>query len=169
MKEHAYIGPPELLSLIGQPSTRRGISDVADFISWVEATQQAPDENGEVIVTFIINTVGQLWIADRRSEHVVCAAGEPVLSAGEMTFRLSKNEVEVTAATNQSTGFCPEPESWAAVGVALDKLGLSHPGGFTTAFHFRRCRKCDSINLVKEEWFVCGVCDGDLEREWNLG
>jgi hypothetical protein len=37
--------------------------------------------------TFVIDLNGELRIAPRRSEHVACAEGHAVLSAGEMTFR----------------------------------------------------------------------------------
>ncbi len=109
---------------------------------------------------------GKLWIADRHSEHVVCAKGGPVMSAGEITFQI-KN-LSVSGVTNQSTGFCPEPGSWPNVANALDKIGLVHPDDFTTHFHFRRCNECRSINIVKENWFICSMCDAELSHIWNF-
>ena len=81
-----------------------------------------------------------------RSEHVACAAGGPVLSAGEITF---DDECNVPEISNQSTGFCPEPESWSTVERALDRVGIEHPGGFTIAVVFRLCPKCHERNIVK--------------------
>src|SRR5687768_11921250 len=137
MREYRYVGPNELLALVDKSSGRRFIQNSADVLSWMEQTHQHPDFEGEVTVTFIIDLRGNLWIADRHSEHVVCAAGGPVLSAGEMTFQVAKAKVEVLEVTNQSTGFCPEPASWPSVSNALDKVGLAHPDDFTTYFHFR--------------------------------
>lgn len=168
MKSYNYVGPSDLLNLINKSSNRFLIQSEADVRDWIKKTQQSPDAGNEVTATFTIDKNGNLWIADRHSEHVVCANGDPVLSAGEITFRLTEFKVEVSAVTNQSTGFCPEPESWPYAAQALDKIGLSHPNDFTTSFDFRLCRKCNSINIVKEDWFVCGVCDAELDQEWNF-
>jgi hypothetical protein len=70
--------------------------------------------------------------------------------------------------TNQSTGFCPEPQSWQAVSKALDRIGLTHPGGFTMTCVFRRCTGCATINIVKDDWFRCEVCGVALEAQWNF-
>lgn len=85
-----------------------------------------------------------------------------------MTFALSKNRVEVVAASNQSTGFCPPPATWLLVARALDAIGLAHPGEFTARFEFRRCDNCGAINLVKDDWLVCALCDAELARAWNF-
>ena len=70
--------------------------------------------------------------------------------------------------SNQSTGFCPEPESWPAVATALDRIGVANPGRFTTEVVFRRCEKCDELGVVQDGWFVCGVCGADLPAKWNF-
>ncbi len=119
-------------------------------------------------VTFIVDTDGLLWIADRHSEHVACARGGDVLSAGEMTFGNEDGKVAVVEVTNQSTGYCPEPGSWPAVAVALDRAGIQHPNGFTQSFLFRRCDSCGQTNIVKEGDFTCAVCGTELNQEWNL-
>ncbi|MBF0289995.1 MAG: hypothetical protein HQM14_19435, partial [SAR324 cluster bacterium] len=58
----------------------------------------------------------ELLLAPQRSEHVACAAGRDVLSAGQMAF--DPETVSLEEVTNQSTGYCPEPESWDAVAMA---------------------------------------------------
>lgn len=116
----------------------------------------------------MIDPAGCLRLADRRSEHVACAGGGYVLSAGELFLRRDGEADEVIEASNQSTGYCPEPESWPAVAAALDRLGVVHPGRFTTAVTFRRCERCAQRNLVKDGWFVCGVCGADLPAAWNF-
>jgi hypothetical protein len=121
-------------------------------------------------LTYVVNRSGTLIVAPRRSEHVACAGGEDVLGAGELTaIRLQKSaRISVVEISNQSTGYCPEPESWPAVAAALDVAKLSHPGRFTFEAIFRRCPRCGARNLVKEEWFVCAECDADLPRAWNF-
>src|SRR5208282_1704562 len=139
-----------------------------DVRRWVRQTGQELDGTGSVIATFIIDEFGWLRIADRRSEHVACAGGRPVQSAGEMTFTVRPTRVSVIGVTNQSTGYCPEPDSWLAVAAALARAGIAGPEGFGQEFVFRRCPRCGSINVIKEGVFECEVCGAALPREWNL-
>jgi hypothetical protein len=118
--------------------------------------------------TFVIDCQGDLLLPDRRSEHVACAGGGPVLSAGEMFLLVRGDGVEVVEISNQSTGYCPEPESWPAVVSALDRIGVAHPGRFTAEIVFRRCEACGERNVVRDGWFVCGVCGAELPAEWNF-
>ena len=97
----------------------------------------------------------------------MCRRGA-VLSAGEMFFLAKGDRIEVAEGSNQSTGFCPEPGSWPAVAAALGRTRVGHPGRFTTAMVFRRCGRCGERNVVKDGWFVCGVCGADLPAAWNL-
>jgi hypothetical protein len=119
--------------------------------------------------TFVIDLEGTMRLAPRRSEHVACAGGEPVLSAGEITFERGPDGWEVTSVTNQSTGYCPEASSWPGVGRALDRIGVPHPGRFTDEFTFRRCPRCAERNLVRDGYFICAICDADLPASWNFG
>lgn len=75
----------------------------------------------------------------------------------------------VSEVSNHSTGYCPDPDSWDAVGGALDRAGLGHPGTFTGPVVFRRCPRCHERNLVKDDDFACAVCGAELPRIWNLG
>lgn len=163
--EYRYVGPSDLM---GESPTRQRILSTADALTWIQRTHQQGDSENQVVATFIVDTQGTIWIADRQSEHVACAAGQPVLSAGEITFQVRDESVIVTAITNQSTGYCPEPESWPAVAAALTEVGLAHPPGFTREFQFRRCAASGSINIVKDDWLVCDVCDSELDRDWNF-
>jgi hypothetical protein len=119
--------------------------------------------------TFVVDLEGTLRLAPRRSEHVACAGGRPVLSAGEITFEPGPDGPEVTSATNQSTGYCPEPGSWTAVAAALDRIGVPRPGRFTDEFHFRRYSRCEERNIVKDGDFACAICEADLPAAWNFG
>jgi hypothetical protein len=118
--------------------------------------------------TFVIDLEGTLRLAPRRSEHVACAAGEAVLSAGEITFEPGPEGPQVTSVTNQSTGYCPEPSSWPAVAAALDRIAVAHPGRFTDEFTFRRCLSCGERNLVRDGDFTCAICDAELPTAWNF-
>ena len=106
-----------------------------------------------------------LTLANRRSEHVACASGGPVLSAGEIAFSA---DGDITEITNQSTGFCPEPESWPSVAAALERTPAAYPDGFGTRVVFRLCPKCNERNIVKDGWFVCDLCGADLPADWNF-
>ena len=88
-----------------------------------------------------------------------------MLSAGEMTFDRAGEVVEVS---NQSTGFCPEPESWHLIAVALDAASVPHPGELTMYVVFRRCPKCNERTIVKDGWFACELCGADLPTAWNF-
>jgi hypothetical protein len=143
----------------------RGHEPLKDWIIQGGGRKNAPAER---CATFIIDPLEQLWIADRRSEHVACANGGDVLAAGEITFEAAQRGVIATEITNQSTGYCPEPSCWDVVARMLDQLGIRRPDFFTAAFDFRRCDHCHFINLIKEQVFECAVCGKPLNRNWNF-
>ncbi|MGW2372327.1 hypothetical protein [Kitasatospora sp. NPDC001683] len=166
-RAYRYVGPPELQELatggdrIGQPARTEG-----EFAAWVDERTAA--ELAEPF-TFVVDLGGALRLAPRRSEHVACAGGELVLSAGEIGFRRSGGAGwEVRTVSNLSTGYCPDVVSWPAVAAALDRLGLPHPGGFTQAVVFRRCPDCGQCGIVREGHYVCVFCDADLPERWNV-
>lgn len=165
---YRYIGPAGLAASAIDPPQRIHVQQPQDVLRWIKETGQRLCAGRTVTATFVVETGGRLWIADRHSEHVQCARGQDVLSAGEMTFLVDKQGVTVKEVTNQSTGYCPEPESWDAVAAALDTAQIPHPGRFTTGFLFRRCEVCGMTNIVKEDIFECGVCRGALPRQWNF-
>ena len=169
MKQYHYVGPLEIKHVARQPAQRAVIRRAQDIAGWVNDTQQRLSADDTITATFVIDLQEELWIADQHSEHVYCASGQDVLAAGEMTFELANDQVSVTAITNQSTGYCPEPASWTAVQSVLDRLQLPHPGEFTPSFIFRRCIKCGTTNVVKDGWFECAVCQAPLPEEWNYG
>ena len=82
--------------------------------------------------------------------------------------RIGLDGARVMEVTNQSTGYCPEPECWSAVAATLDRLCIEHPPAFTVAFIFRCCASCDTINIVKEGVFECAVCEAELSRVWDV-
>jgi hypothetical protein len=158
MRRYSYVGPDEIR--LGVDTSRRGtaIREGTDLKSFA---------NGEPS-TFVIDTSGMMRVADRRSEHVACAGGDEVLSAGEVTVVREARGYRVIEISNQSTGYCPEPESWPVVARALDAAGIPHPGCFTYEVIFRRCDECGERNLVKDSWFFCAVCGAKLSSSWNF-
>ncbi|MFE4972472.1 hypothetical protein ACFRAR_10155 [Kitasatospora sp. NPDC056651] len=163
-RAYRYVGPPELRLGVDEPGGQP-VRTADEFADWAEARTAA--ELAEPF-TFVVDLGGRLRLAARRSEHVACAGGELVLSAGEIGFRRARDGWEVETVSNHSTGYCPDTTSWPAVATALARLGLPHPGDFTYAAVFRRCPRCDGRNLVREEHYVCAFCDADLPERWNV-
>jgi hypothetical protein len=168
-REYHYVGDQTIKERQPVSPERVCVRTSDDVLRWINDTKQRIDRDRRVSATFIVDMNKLLWISDQRSEHVHCAAGKNVLSAGEMTFHLEKRHIEVIEVTNQSTGYCPEPESWWAVNAALAPTGLTYPEDFTTAYLFRRCDMCGTTNLIKEMWFECGMCQAPLSKKWNYG
>lgn len=167
MKVYHYVGPRRIAERVATSSSGTPICSSRDVLAWIRTSSQELDADGCVIATFVVDDVGVLKIADRRSEHVICAGGAPVRSAGEMTFAIHGGEVSVAAVSNQSTGYCPEPESWPAVAEALSNAGLSAPAGFNFMCVFRLCSACGNRNLIKDDVFECGVCGQALPAWYN--
>ena len=139
--------------------------DCVDFLSQVEEHVCA---DYRIIVSFVIDRQNRLLVSDRHAEHVACALGEAVQSAGEICFQIVNHfSLSVDWISNQSTGYCPEPSSWKSVESCMMSLEIAIPNGFRPAYQFRRCTTCDNLNLIKDNWFVCSLCNADLPQEWN--
>jgi hypothetical protein len=164
MRLYRYIGPEAVRERAKHEAAGRIIASREDLAEWLQGNAEAFGEGA----TFVIDADGALRLAPRRSEHVGCAAGGPVRAAGELRFELSRGSVVVAEASNQSTGYGPEPQSWTALAAALDALSIDHPGGYTMAFEFRRCPQCSQLNVIKDAWFHCDACNADLPLRWNL-
>lgn len=164
-RAYAYVGPADLRRLISPDGIGRACVSPADFSAWVDGRTRA--ELAEPF-TFVIDQGGCLRLASRRSEHVVCAGGEDVLSAGEIGFERRGARWTVCEVSNQSTGYCPDLDSWGAVAAALDRLGVARPNNFTHEVVFRRCPECLELNVVRDAFFVCAFCESDLPVGWNL-
>jgi hypothetical protein len=155
-----------VLAAVRPGSEGRRIESPADLAAWLMT--RGEDERAEPF-TFVVDLGGTLRLAPRRSEHVACAGGASVLSAGEITFLRDQGRWTVSEVSNQSTGYCPDPDSWSAVGDALDEASLEHPGDFTDPVLFRRCPSCAERNLVKDDSFICAICGAELPVAWNFG
>jgi hypothetical protein len=164
-RSYQYVGPAELKARVRPGDEGQSIRTGADLVRWLSARES--EERAEPF-TFVVGADGLLRLAPRRSEHVSCAGGTPVLSAGEMSFLQSSGQWSVADASNQSTGYCPEPGSWPTVAAALDRADIAHPDGFTHEVVFRRCPDCEEVNIVREGDFVCVFCDSPLPDHWNV-
>jgi hypothetical protein len=143
----------------GTPVTSQ--ADLAEFLARHEQDAGEP-------FTFVVDRHGILLLAPRRSEHVACAGGQPVLAAGEIAFVRQAAGWMVGEVSNHSTGYCPDPDCWPAVASALRRAGVPAPDRFTSEVRFRRCPGCGERNVVKDDWLVCAVCGGTLPDRWNF-
>ncbi|MGB1241872.1 MAG: hypothetical protein ACPG49_05085 [Chitinophagales bacterium] len=169
-KEYEYVGPKEILQMIKAKYRGTVIEESEEIRNWIGANHKNTKFGDVAICTFTINLQGKLVIADRHSEHVQCAFGEKVRSAGEIGFVVEKkNEVYVDSITNQSTGYCPSSESWFEVEKALKAIlqlkGLSEFKGFDPAFIFSYCPDCKTRQIVKDEFYFCLKCEEELLSE----
>ncbi|MER8098135.1 hypothetical protein [Streptomyces goshikiensis] len=76
--------------------------------------------------TFVIDSVGVPRVAPRRSEHVVCAGGGPVLGAGEIVEALDAAGIEHPSGFTHEVVFrcCP----------ACSQLNIVWEGDFVCVF-----------------------------------
>ncbi|MFO0811312.1 MAG: hypothetical protein U0746_22000 [Gemmataceae bacterium] len=165
---YRYVGPKAIADRARPAPPGVPVDSPEDVRRWVRQTGQDVTAAGTVTATFVVDEAGTLRIADRRSEHVTCAGGRPVRSAGEVTFTVGPGGVGVSWVTNQSTGYCPEPDSWPTVESALARARITAPARFSQEFAFRRCPYCGGINIVKDGVFDCGACAASLPETWNL-
>jgi hypothetical protein len=156
MRHYGYVGPAEIRERHADHPPGTPIRSAAELARMTTST---------IVLTYVVTLDGVLRVADRRSEHVACAGGEAVLAAGELT---ATREGAVIEASNQSTGYCPEPSCWSALRDALERAGIEHPGQFTREFVFRRCPACRERNLVKDGWLECSLCGAELPEQWNF-
>lgn len=168
MKLYSYIGPPEIAQRAKQAPGGTLIATSDALQAWLATIKPEGPDASHLVATFVIDAAGNLRLAHRRSEHVACAVGEPVRAAGEMTFACDRGKIELTAVSNHSTGYVPEPCSLAAVTQTIAALGLNVPPQFTPELTFRRCTRCDSIQIVKDDEWNCLLCRDELPRDWNF-
>jgi hypothetical protein len=165
-KLYQYVGPTRILEEARHQPPGFEVRTEAELRAWL--VSHGVGRRQVMTVTFVVDEAGNLRVAHRRSEHVACSGGGSVRSAGELTLAMVGKQVRVADASNQSTGFCPEPTSWPEVQRALDASGIQHPGEFTSVFYFRRCPACGQTNIIKDEIFHCDACDAELPQAWNF-
>jgi hypothetical protein len=163
-RRYRFVGPAELRDRVVAVDAV-AVDAPAPLDAWL-----AGRDRGDLAepLTFVVALDGMLRLAPRRSEHVALAGGRDVLAAGEMTFAPAETGWYVAEVTNQSTGYCPDPDSWPAVARALDSAGIRHTGNFTDKVIFRRCPTCGDRNIVRDEDFTCALCNSALPAQWNF-
>jgi hypothetical protein len=164
---YQYVGSNDIRLAVAKFPAGTKIESVSQLENWIAKNSKKPKDCCSIAATFVVDLKGHLCIADRHSEHIACAGTNSVLSAGEIFFEGRNRGWEVVEITNQSTGFCPEPESWPQVAIALDRIPIPHPNKFTIEFVFRRCPVCDQLNIIKDNLLICSVCNSDLPDVWN--
>jgi hypothetical protein len=162
---YRYVGPPEIRASVRPGTEGRVIASTPDLAAWV--SERGAAETAEPF-TYVVGLDGRLRLAPRRSEHVACAGGHSVLAAGEMAFSHPSGRWTTHEVSNQSTGYCPDLDSWQAVARALEAVGIGHPGRFTHEVVFRRCERRRECSVVREDDFVCVFCGSDLPLAWNV-
>ncbi len=98
-KVYSYVGAACLNSLENLDAARTLVPFEGDIVAAIRRSK-SPKKTEPIVFTFIVGFNGLLWIADRHSEHVACARGGDVLSAGELTFEVDGGIVIVTDITN---------------------------------------------------------------------
>lgn len=163
-RHYTYVGPRELEAQAGSAIPRLQPNTSAELSQWLKLQGLKPP----VTLTFVVTLEGHLRVSPRHAEHVACAEGRPVLAAGEIEFVQAAAHLRVASLTNQSTGYCPEPDCFRAVAASLRAIGIAAPECFSHDFIFRRCERCLSICIVKELDFSCPSCSAALPAEWNF-
>ncbi|MEU7793061.1 hypothetical protein AB0J77_23060 [Micromonospora tulbaghiae] len=163
-RRYAYVGPAEFRDRVVAVDAV-AVDSVASLDEWLTGRDR---QDLAEPVTFVVDLDGVLRLAPRRSEHIALAGGRNVLAAGEMAFALVGGGWHVSEVTNQSTGYCPDPDCWPAVAKALDRIGVPHPGRLTDRVIFRRCPACRERNIVRDDDFTCALCGDTLPARWNL-
>lgn len=161
-RRYRYVGPSDVYAAVADSPSGSPIRSQADLDSYLAAVD--PRDLDEPF-TYVVDRDGTLRLAPRRSEHVTCAGGGEVLGAGEIAFSADQHGWAVTEVSNQSTGYCPAPTSWAAVADALARAGVAGPDGFTESVVFRRCLGCGQRNVVRDGDYICAVCGAELPED----
>ena len=110
MKLYRYVGPAEIATAVASHAAGHRVQTAASL----DRALAALDAEDGALLTYVVDAEGALRLADRHSEHVACAGGGPVLTAGEIAFEEDQAGWRVAHASNQSTGYCPEESSWAS-------------------------------------------------------
>lgn len=161
---YEYIGPKEILNSIKPELQGTKIESSKEIVNWLKLNNKITKAENFTVCTFIIDLKGHLLISDRHSEHVQCAFGENVLSAGEIGFKVESQErVKVESLTNLSTGYCPPPKSWSEVYKTLIQIeGLIIPKKFEPSYIFSYCSQCKQRQIIKDDFYYCPICEKEL-------
>ena len=106
-RQYQYVGPDDIREA-ALPSSPAGtpIRSADDLLAWIAGRSSDTEPAGSLIATFTVDVGRTLLLAPRRFEHVACAGGDPVRSAGEITFSADGDVSEIInqSAPNRSHG-----------------------------------------------------------------
>ena len=163
---YRYVGPEAIRSRSASAPGGTPIERQEALRAWLDG-QDVPRSVVQVVATFVIDPEGVLRLADRRSEHVACAVGGPVLSAGEMFFS-SRGKPPPSRRSEPLDRLLPRARVVACGwrGPGPDRSPPPRPVHDRVVF--RRCPHCGERNVVKDGWLECEVCGGELPEVWNF-
>lgn len=167
MKLYDYVGPASVRASACFDTPRHQVSDGAALNAWAQSHQLINGREHCVTFTYVVLPPARLFVADRHSEHVACARGDKVLTAGEITFERTGSRWVVFETSNLSTGYCPESSSWHILNEALQAAGFAPVDGFTNPFEFRYCSQCQQTCVIKDDVYECPSCLTVLPENWN--
>src|SRR5262245_30275716 len=102
LRSYRYLGSTRCALADAGRAEGFSIRSAADLERCIQLTHQQPEPWRLIVATFVVTEEGVLRLADRRSEHVTCARGKAVRSAGEMGFAYGTDGWEVGEVSNQS-------------------------------------------------------------------
>lgn len=161
-----YRGPSRLVPASGARPAGVVVETALQFADLADDPSQERLGDGSVAFTYVVDQSNSLRVANRRSEHVVCAGGEPVLAAGELFVTPGRKGSWVVRASNFSNGYMPSEDSFMALKLALERARLPAPKGFDPAIAYRYCGRC--MEAVIAETGACRVCQAALALKWDL-
>lgn len=167
MKLYDYVGPSSIRASARFDTPRHEVHGASGLHSWAHSHRLFDGRDQLVTFTYVILPPARLFVADRHSEHVACARGDSVLTAGEITFERVGPRWIVSETSNLSTGYCPESESWRPLSDALQAAGFAPIDDFTNSFEFRYCLQCRQTCVIKDDIYECPSCLNTLPQEWN--
>ena len=167
MKLYDYVGPASIRASASFDTPRHAVRDSKGIVVWATERLGFTNRDRQMTFTYVVQPLAQLYLADRRSEHIACARGGAVLTAGEITFERHGSDLILIETSNLSTGFCPESTSWPSLSVALVTAGFPAIECFTQPFEFRLCVTCQQTCVIKDDTYDCPSCFGSLPRDWN--
>ncbi len=162
-RTYNYVVSRRIAEQAEAPISRLAPATPDDIRSW----SLAPN-NGNLELTFVVDPRGQLWLSIDTASMSPARADSPYSLLASCVPRVTPQQVAVVSVSNQSTGYCPEPDCWPAVRDALRNAGLESPNEFTHAFDFRRCVSCSGINILKDGMPDCPSCGTELTCQLEL-
>jgi serine/threonine protein kinase len=168
VRRYEYVGPPEVLKGAAEGKEPGDLVLRAnDVRAWALRTDQRPDGEGLIRATYTIGAEGDAARGRLRVRARGLRERRPRARGRRGLVRGRPPVGDGRADRQLLDGLLPRADLLAAVERVLDAAGIGRPSRFSKALLFRRCR-CGQRNVVKDDHFVCALCDADLPAEWNF-